>query len=353
MGWWPRGLRLASAVEPLAPNRGGQSLSPFERASVASPWGEKGTLTRTMVADIFGPEAAPLTRQEAMRVPALAKGRALICGTLSRQPLALFDGETKLDPAEWMYRTGSLVAPQTRMLWTLDDLIFEGRSLWAVDRDATGQIVDAARVPTDWWQITDDLRVLVNDKEVKADEVIVFEGPQDGLLTIARDDIQAARDMTRAWANRVASPVPLVELHQLDDRDISDDEADELLGTWEKSRKRGGTALTPKHLEVKTHGETVADLFIAGRNAARLDFANFLNLPGSQLDGSTATASLTYVNKGSDRSELVDISLQYWAGPIAARLSQDDVVPPGQRVDFDLTWLAAPSTPTSGPAAED
>lgn len=322
--------------------------------SPASPW-DTGSLTRLAWSDIFGIENAPVTREEAMRVPAIAKARAVICGTLSRQPLMKFRGGDVVDVEPWMHRTSvGQISPRMRMLWTLDDLIFYGSSLWGVERGAKGQIVEAWRIPRADWQVDGDLNIVVNGEVASASDVIYIEGPQDGLLDIARDDIKAARAMTRAWANRVEVPIPMLELHITDQtQELTEAEQDALIDSWEEARRRGGTALTPAQIETKVHGQVVADLYVQGRNAARIDVANFLNLPVALLDGSPATASLTYSTKGDSRNELVDLSLAFWATAIEDRLSMDDVVPSGSRIAFDIEYLAQPQQPLQGPASTD
>ncbi|MDF9877469.1 phage portal protein [Cellulosimicrobium cellulans] len=305
--------------------------------------------------DMFGGPEIRVSRAEAMRVPAVVKGRSLIVGTLSRQPLKAYrhDEPMATQPA-WLYRTNTAQSPQARLLWTLDDLIFEGCSLWAVERGEAGQIVDATRVPFEWWEITPDLVILVQGQPVDAAEVIYFEGPQDGLLTIAADDIRASRNMTRAWSARVETPAPLVVLKQTEDIQLNDDEVAELVASYDEARRSGNaTAFLPKGIDADVLGQTDSDLFTSGRNMSRLDIANYLGLPAALLEGSTSTASLTYSTKADSRNELVDYSLSYWAAPIEARLSLDDVVPRGQRVAFDLTWLATPTQPTTAPATED
>lgn len=329
------------------------SPDPHPQQVIASPW-SAGQLSKIAYSDIFGGTYRPVSRAEAMRVPAIVKGRALIVGTLSRQPLAKFTRGERVDSDSWMYRSSSPVPPSTRMLWTLDDLIFYGSSLWAVERGTRGQLTDAARVPHEWWEIDDDLQLLVNGKPVDADDVVLIEGPQDGLLEMASDDIRAARAMTRAWASRVDAPVPLTELHATDpNNEPTPDEVDDLVDAWEESRRKGGTAYTPAAIELRTHGSTPTDLFIEGRNGSRLDFGNFLGLPASLLEGSSSTASLTYSTQEGKRNELVDYSLSFWANPIEARLSMDDVTPRGTRIAFDLEWLSTPVQPAQGPVAED
>lgn len=348
---WRPFQRIADALEVGTAG----ARSPGGRLAVASPW-STNTLSQVVWSDIFGDDdSLPVTRDEAMRVPAVVKGRSLICGTLARQPLTLYRGAERLEPAPWMQRTNSAVSPYARMLWTLDDLIFGGSSLWAVDRDDDGAILDAVRVPPEWWEVTQDLEVLVQGAPAMPDAVLIFEGPQDGLLDLAREDIRAARAMTRAWSSRVKSPVPLVELHHTDDgAPLTDDEVRELIDGWEAARAAGGaTGYTPANVEVRVHGDAKTELYVEGRNASRLDFANLLSLPATILEGSTATASLTYSTREDSRNELLDYSLYYWAAAVEARLSMDDVVAAGERVAFDVSWLTQASTPSTSPAQED
>lgn len=349
--------RIASAVRL---GRGDDLYSPTMRpgegAAVTPPsgWGASGDLGRIILADIYG-ATLPVDRDAAMRVPAVAKGRALIAGTLSRYPLRAYrGGDLVSQQPAWLSRTDTGQPPQWRMLWTLDDLIFHGRSLWVVSRGAGGRIVDAIRCPFDEWEIDQDLRLVVQGRVARDDEVIYFDGPQEGLLDIAAADIRASAAMKRAWASRVESPVPLVELHQTDEVVLEDHEITELTDSWEVARRGSGTAFTPSNIDVRVHGQAQTDLYVQGRNAERIDWANFLNLPVGILDGSPATASLTYSVKGDNRAELVDLSLSYWTGPLAARLSMDDVTPRGTRVDFDISWLAAPTQPdTANPDSDD
>ncbi|GAB2474421.1 phage portal protein [Xylanimonas ulmi] len=347
--------RIRGAVSLGMPGDGTTWSTARRPLRVGSPWGGGGSIQRAVIADVFGAASLPMTREVAMRVSSVKKGRALIAGTLSRYPLKAYRAEAELAAQPtWLYRTDTGQSPQQRMLWTLDDLIFHGCSLWAVQRGAGDRITDAVRVPFDEWEVNDDLQVLVQGRVVSREEVVYIEGPQDGLLDTAADDIRASLSMQAAWKARVDTPVPIVELHQTDDVELDDAELAGLMDDWATARRNGGVAYTPKAIEAREHGQAPTDLFVQGRNAARIDFANHLALPVALLDGSPATASLTYSTKGDSRNELVDLSLSYWSGPIAARLSMDDVVPRGTSVDFDISWLATPTQPTTAnPARED
>ena len=109
----------------------------------------------------------------------------------------------------------------------------------------------------------------------------------------------------------------------------------------------------PSHLGLEVYGDRAdSGHAIEARNALRLDFANHLGIAASRLEGSQAEAALTYTTQEGARTELAD-ALQGWVDPIAARLSQDDVVPRGQRVRFDVTDLATPAPTATGIPVED
>lgn len=341
-----------------------QRLFPSSRAvpfllsdgPVRSPW-SADTLAKIVLADVAGIRPAAVGRSDCMRVPAVVKGRGLICGTLSRLPLIQrgADGSTPTPP-RWLTSTNTGQSPRSRMLWTLDDLLFHGTSLWIVQRDPeTTEILDALRVPYESWSIDKDTLVIsVLDAPAPADEVVLFEGPQEGLITLAAEDVRAARSMVNAWAQRVESPVPLVELHNTDVNLVLDpDEVQELVDTWDDARRNGGTSFTPAYIETKIHGETATDLYTEGRNASRLDFANYLNIPAALLDGSPNEASLTYSTQEGRRNDFVDQTLAYWGSPIEARLSLDDVTPEGTSIAFDFSSLATSVQPSTTPAMED
>jgi phage portal protein BeeE len=96
-----------------------------------------------------------------------------------------------------------------------------------------------------------------------------------------------------------------------------------------------------------------SSLYIQARNALRIDLANHLNLPVALLDGSPATASLTYSTGEGKRSEFDDLSVDYWTTPIQAAFSQDSVVPRGTRIRFDFaSRYAATNAPTGAPTLD-
>lgn len=314
----------------------------FGALPLASPWSPNDNLADVIRADIVGIESDSVTRSAAMRVPAIVKARAVICGTLSRQPLRLLRDGEEIESPPWLIRSDYGDVRQ-RMLWTLDDLIFFGRSLWYLFRGENNKVLDAWHVPYHLWEIDDAGRIRVNDRLIETKTACVFLGPQEGLIDIASATIRGAIALEDAWTTRATSPAPLVELH-INDQTVHMTEAElqTLADNWEKQRRRGGTAVTPPGIDLRVHGAQIADLFIEGRNASRLDIANYLNVPANLLEGSLSTASLTYSNSEGRRSELIDLSLAYWANAVESRLSADDIVPRGQAVQFNIEYLVQP-----------
>lgn len=345
--------RLTAAAgllsEPIGP-------ATSSHRGIRSPWTD-GQLKALVWADLLDDELMPVTRAEAMTVPSVVKARHLLVGHLAGVPLVAMRSADVLPPAEqptFLYRTNGASTPWHRMAWTIDDLLFHGWALWEVDRGADRAILDAVRVHPDRWRFDDKGAVLLDGQPVNADDVILFPGPSEGLLEYAARTIRGARNIETSWAGRVRSPIPLVELHQVTDDQLDDDEIKQLIDDYVAARQdpNGAVTYTPHDIELKVHGEQASSYLVEARNAVRLDVANFTGLPAEILDGSLSTASLTYTTQEGTRTELGE-ALRLWYEPIEQRLSQDDVVPRGQRVRFDRAELAAPTPSATGPTVED
>jgi hypothetical protein len=309
-------------------------------------------LTQVVIDDVYGDMPEVIDRANSLKVPAVTRARDLLVGSIADLPLVAYRGDDRL-PVQptWAYRT-DLQTLWHRMMWTVDDLLFYDCSLWVRENDADGFAINTAHVPIDTWSVDPDRRILIDGKPVDASQVIYFPGPgTGGLLTNGRDTIRGARAIDRAWVARTRSPIPPTLFVQKEQGDATPDEVTALVTAWAQARTNpdtAGTAYVPYGLEPMF--PTVADdsaMFIEGRNAIRLDIANLTNIPASLLDGSTATASLTYVTAEGQRSSFQEQTLRYWTAPIEHRLSMDDIVPRGQRVRFDITY-----TTQVGPTGE-
>ena len=96
-----------------------------------------------------------------------------------------------------------------------------------------------------------------------------------------------------------------------------------------------------------------AELLIGGRNAAALDVARHMNIPGAMIDATTEGSSLEYQTTETRGQQWLLYGLSAYMDAITAALSMDAVVPAGQRIAFDATTLTTTTTPTTGVPTAD
>ncbi|WP_404311308.1 phage portal protein [Agrococcus terreus] len=308
----------------------------------------------------------PMNRSQAIQIPAVARSRNLLVGAIAPLPLVALRGDQRVSPQpSFLYRTKNILeTPYERMAWTVDDLIFHGLSLWAVERGAAEQIVDAARIPRERWTIRDGLILVQIDAgsgmvPVDAREVILFNGTTNGLLADARDTLNAAQAIERAYVERAQNPIPLQVVGHVPgtprNEGLTEPEAQAVLAQWKNARRApGGSAIgyLPPTLQLDTPGSDASSLLEQARNAVRIDVANHTNVPVAMLDGGVSEESLTYRNADGEVSRFYR-DLAFWLDPIQHRLSMDDVVPAGQRVRFDLATFDTPAPASTGVPTED
>lgn len=338
-----------------------------EPRNFASPW-STGTLQQIVWADVFGEDFAPIGRADAMSIPALSRARDLICNTVAELSLLAVRGRganTQVLPDEqqprWMYHTDGAISPYMRMMWTVDDLMFYGASAWYVTRGTDGFLLTADRIPYDDWNIDDAGYLTDADGHRYGENAIYIPSHNAGLLDRSGDTIRAARDINATVAKRAAVPIPLVEIDLTDElstetNEDGDDEATALLKGYYAARKdpMGAVVITPPGATIKPHGaDGDAGFLVEARNAVRLDMGNITGVPGALLDGSTATASLTYSTSEGKRDEFREYGAGLMLNTIRSRLSQDDILPGGQRAEFDFTTQNAATSPNIDTTRQD
>ncbi|MCQ4120413.1 phage portal protein [Rhodococcus tibetensis] len=329
-------VRLAASLPTLLATR-----TPVPQA--ASPFASTPNhLNQVVWPDLLGADWLPMTRVEAMAVPAIARARRLLAGTAARIPLRAYAGESDTPlPVQprWLDSTAGVLSPFHRMLWTIDDLMFYGWSLWSVARDADGQLTAADRVLWERWEFDAEGRVLVDEKLAANESVILIPGLDEGLLTFAARTIRHASHLITAADRAAETPSAQLELHQTNDVPMTDEAIGKLVTQWAEARrgKNGGVAYTNAAIEVKEHGAAAEHLLIEGRNASAVDVARATGIPASLLDATGIASTLTYETTAGRNAEFIDYGLAPFLAAVSARLGMDDVVPSGVRLAFDPT----------------
>lgn len=326
----------------------------YSRTGIVSPWAE-GQLQGVVWSQIFGQTPTVATRADAMSLPSVNVGRALLVSAIASRPLRALKGGQLVDPQpKWLSRSTTGVPPWFRMAHTLDDLIFFGQSLWLLERGAEGDILDADRVPQDRWKVDDNYRILIDDQPIDEKSVCYFQGPFEGLLTAAARTINAAIDIEKTWANRASVPLPTILLKQREQGTLTESEVKRYVEQIAAARRdpNGSVMFVPYEIEAEMSGEASVDLMTEARNAVKLDISDFLNLPSTKLDAALPKASLNYETQSGTDQELIN-RLPYWTGPIEARLSMDDITPRGTRIAFDFADTTTAAGGATGPYQED
>jgi hypothetical protein len=341
--------------------------SPGAPAGLASPWSNTDNLARVVWSELF-PDLAmlrPLDRAQAMAVPAMARARHIIAGTIARIPLRAYRGAQLLGGAEepsWVEQQDGQMSPFHRMLWTVDDLLFYGWSAWSRVNSATPPNfpIRMDRIPMGQWAFDDAGRVMVDRLDGAGfrypdpGTVALIPGPHEGVLSFGQGAIRHARDLQRAAATAARHPAAMLVLQQTGGTPLTREERRELVQDWANARDgdNGGVAYLNQSLEAKELGTFDSHLVVDGRNAAAVDIARDASIPADLIDASPAHADLTYQNSRDNDRRFIDYGVGLYMSAISGALSQDGVTPRGQRVAFDLEdWLAGqvPGQPANSP----
>lgn len=353
-----RALRLVDSVDrveaagvPLpAPQIGSQTFpGPFPQ--------DRTSINAIVWNDLTGGAVLPCTRSQAMSVPAIAKARHVVAPKVAGYPLTALREDTPVTPQPtWTYRTDDGVSPWHRMVWTVDDLIFTGWSLWAVSRGADGVVLNASRIGRDRWSFGDNGEVLIDKAPVtNARDVVLIPGPHEGICTFGTTTIRHAMELlaNAAVAGRVGAPQ--IDLHYTGDTQLDDETIDSMIQRWVDARlgRNGGVGFTNKLVEARELGRTDPALLVEGRNAAAVDCARLVGVAAGMIDATAPKASLNYETQAGRGLEHTEYGVDPYMEAIEARLSMDDVVPRGQRIAFDRTRDTETPIDPTGPAVED
>lgn len=306
-----------------------------------SPWASPNHLVTVTPPDT----PMQVTRAVAMSVPAVARARRIIVGSIARCPLeARVAGQRAEAQPIWITRTDGVQSPFFRMAWTVDDLLFHGFSLWALERDYDGAVIRADRVPFHLWDVDQDGHVIVNGNRVAEDTVCLIPASDEGLLRSSSASIRHAVELNRLAARAADTPAAQMVLKQTGGQPLNPQQIRDLVDGFAAARRgrNGGIAYASQTIEVQELGKTDAQLLVEGRNAAAVDIARAVGVPAAMIDASsTGSGNITYQNVAARNRELIDYALAPFMAAIAARLGLDDMVPRGWAVAFDLTDLTA------------
>ena len=308
----------------------------------------------------------PVDRAAALGVPAVQRGRNLIC-SISTLPLRQYGPDRKVVRSPFLEQ----VDPQTPniVLWAqvVEDLLFDGVAWLKVtsrgwgEFPMTGERVAPHRVheqPTPGAEplsllpsgIDPNSAMWIDTKVIPGRDLIRFDSPNPPLLKAARRAIRRAIALEDAAALYADNPRPADYFTAKDgDDDPEQEQVEEFLGDWAEARDDYATGWVPGWVDYRSvDSPTPRDLqLVELQRRCTLDIANAIGLDPEELGESTT--SRTYQNVTDRRRDKINDVLAVYLGAIADRLSMNDVTRRGYTVRHDLSeYLKAdPITRTS------
>lgn len=352
-----RALRLTSEVENFTPPTA-------TAASLPSPL----TTLPSDVAAAFGISTGiveSVTRAEAMSVPAVRRGRSIIAGTLGSLPLTArrttSTGSIEVVSRPLLDQPNPDVTRAHVMTWTVDDLLFYGRSWWKVlDHDREGYPSQAERVMPERVNVVwsnDPItnarigRVHVDGVHVPDRNLIRFDGPDEGLLAYGGRVLRTAILLEQA-VRRNSDGLPPQDLLALAEgaAELSNEagsadptdpaetrsEIEAMLDEWAYARRTRGTAYVNRSIEHRVVGFDPRAMQLAeARQHQALEVARMMNLNADDVDAPGGTG-MTYSNRQARQRDRIDNTLRPYIAAVTERLTMGDVTPRGWTVAFDL-----------------
>jgi len=285
----------------------------------------------------------PISRSEAMAVPALSRARNLIANTIACLPREVY---RKMDEAHIPAPT-IVDTPDTRMpasvvyAYTIEDLLFWGKAYWQITEvDQFNKPTQAQWISTDRvFQKLDYTSKFVVGYQIDSYEVptegvgslIPFVGLDEGVLNRAGLTIRSALELEKASYRFAQEPTPTVVLKS--SLPLPKERVTALLDAWKASRNTRGTAFLNDTVDMQSVGFNSAELqLVEARQHLVAEIARLTGIPEWYLG--VNSSGMTYSNVTSERRALIDFSLKPFITVIEQTLSM--LLPRGQEVRVDL-----------------
>lgn len=287
-------------------------------------------------------------RSSAMQVPAVARARNIIAGTISTLGLNSYNMITgaKVEGRKILEQPDPALPLSVTMIWTVEDLLFHGRSFWQVleVNPEDGRPTQARRIdPTRVTFTTDlDTQEIVNGFYIEGGllpatgvgSLIMFSGIDEGILNRGGRTISTALKLEEAVQRMASEPNPTMVIKN-SGVDLPPEQVSSLLAQWKQARATRSTAYLSGPLDVTTFGYDAGQMQLTeSRLNTAAEIARMCNIPAWYINAESASA--TYSNVSQERRSLVDFSLKPFMSAIEERLTMVDVTPRGQKVRFDL-----------------
>ena len=301
----------------------------------------------------YSPYAMPFQfayvgRTEAMSVPALARCRNLLAGTIGAIPLELYKKSTneELGSPAWLEQPSYSQPRSVTIAWTVDSLLFYGQAFWKVvevyaedGRPSRFEWIANHRVTA----TLDSTNTFVKSYAVDGEtlpmdglgSLVTFQSLSDGILNTGVSTIRAAIDVQKAATIAASTPMATGYIKNTG-ADLDPKEVQGLLASWKNARQNRSTAYLTSTLEYNPVSFSPKDMMYSDAifNLAT-ECARLCNVPAYYVSADQNN-SMTYANVQDERKQFLTLSLQPFITAIEDRLSMDDITARGNVVKFDI-----------------
>lgn len=309
----------------------------------------KANLAIPYYQDNFSPfQAFGINRGDAMQVPAVARARNIICGTIGELGLHSYNEITgaKIEGRPLLKQPDPALPRIITLCWTVEDLLFLGHAFWLVLEVSPedGRPIACRRIDPTRVTFTTDLQTdeILNGFYLDGNllpaygvgSLIMFSGVDEGLLNRGGRTIRTALELEMAVSRMAAEPNPTMVIKNTG-VDLPPEQVSSLLAQWKLARQQRSTAYLSGPLDVTTFGYDAGQMQLSeSRLNTAAEIARLCNIPAWYINAESASA--TYSNVSQERRSLVDFSLKPYMACISERLSMNDLTPRGSIVKFDL-----------------
>ena len=292
-------------------------------------------------------------RNRAMSSTPVSRSRDLMASVIGCMNLKMYtemwNGEKMekmpLAPRTWLRRIDPTVPNNFILSWTFDDLFFYGRAFWYItSRTADGYPASFSRLPASMCQTLDQSgpvwfapskQIVFNGAELDPANVVQFLSPIQGIVYMSETAIATALKLEAARYRNASSAIPAGILRQTGGEPLSAQELADLAAAFNAARETNQTAALNEYV---TYTETLTSpdkmLLIESANFSAMEMARLCNTPPYLLG--LSVGSYSYQSSAESRMDLWTFGVRAYADCITGTLSQNNVLPNGTYVEFDV-----------------
>ena len=292
-------------------------------------------------------------RNRAMSVPTISRARDLmasVIGCMSLKQYSLIWNGNEMEklpqaPRTWIHKIDPTLPNNFILSWTFDDLFFFGRAFWYItSRTADGYPASYTRLPAAMVQTLDQAGpvwfapskdIVFNGGGLDPKDVVQFLSPIQGIIYMSETAVATALKLEAARYRNSSSAIPSGILKQTGGEPLSAQELADLAAAFQAARETNQVAAINEFLSY-TETATSPDkmLLIDSAEFQAMEMARLCNIP-PYLAG-VSVGSYSYQSSAEARMDLWTFGVRAYADCIAGTLSQNNILPNGTYVEFDV-----------------